>query len=61
MEKMEPNSLCRQKFNIYSAKEPVSSWLTNPIITGYVKSVASVIFDRILPDGHNYKIGRRNL
>ena len=58
---MEPNSIRRQKFNIHSIKEPVNSWLNNNLITDYVNSVKTIIFDNNLPHGHNYKIGRRNL
>ena len=58
---MEPKSLRRKKFNIHSTKEPVNSWLKNNLITNYVKRVKTVIFDKILPHGNNYEIGRRNL
>ena len=57
---MEPNSLCRQKFNIHSTKYPANSWLSNLLITEYVKSVNIFLFDKILPDGHNHEIGKRN-
>ena len=51
---MEPNSFRRNKFNIYSTKEPVNSWLKNPSITEYMKSAKTVIFDRVLPDDKNH-------
>ena len=58
---MESNSLRRNIFNIHSTKEPFNPWLNNPFITEYVNTVKTVMFDRILPDGHTYKTGRINL
>ena len=56
MRKMELNSLRRLKFNIYSTKELINLWLNDNLITDYVNKVKTIIFDSILPHGHNYKI-----
>ena len=58
MDQMEPSSLRRHKLNIHYTKEPVNLWLNDNLITEYVNSVKTIIFDSILPHGHNYEIGR---
>ena len=60
-QKMEPNSLRRQKFNINSKCKQVNDWMTDVGIQYYVAEVKKLIIDRHLPVGHNYDVGKRNL